>query len=189
MLDEYQIEKLTRFYKFWNMYNSICNKNARLITPGYTVKMLYVEILILYRKFLAFNDEEVNCLRGSLMIFMIHKFTVPKEYNLAWVESKPPPPCHLGGWLVALKRCPHLGNIYTVEMFLERICPEIVKNPLESERCGCLSHGSCASHLAMLGFMFNNRYMEWYEIEVNMFIPDKWEGDETNRKAMIREEY
>ena len=95
------------------------------------------------------------------------------------------------GWLVVLNGCPHLGDTYTTEMFLEGKYLETVGNPLKSEPCGCLSKGSCSSHLAMLGFMFNHTELTWQDLdkETMFFTPEEIEErDEADRKELFGEE-
>ena len=126
------------------------------------------------------------------MDFMIYEFTLDLIVH-DW--RVPVYPFDLLGWLKILDKCPHRDNSFTTEMFLEGKYLELekVSNPLKSIPCGCLTKGSCSSHLAMLGFMFNHTELTWQDLgpaKERMFftLEEIQERDEEDRK-MINGEY
>jgi len=175
------------FFENWNEFISLCIeiKNGRSELKN-TAEKLRNQCLEQYE---SFSEEPIDVeeLKGSLEDFMSYEFMLASSI-MDWRE--PIPPYDLMGWLMVLDRCPHLGDRYTTKMFLEGKYLETVKNPLKAEKCGCLSHGSCTSHLEMLGFMFNHTELTWQDLdkETMFFTPEEiQERDEADRE-MIEED-
>jgi len=170
-----------------HIYSHKNKKNGRSELKN-TAEKLREQCVKQYSKF-SKGPINVEELKESLLRFMFYEFTLA---SVVCDWRVPNPPYELMGWLVVLNGCPHLGE-YTTEMFLEGKYLETVKNPLKAEKCGCLSHGSCASHLAMLGFMFNHTELTWQDLgprkETMFFTPEEIEErDEEDRKMMYGED-
>ena len=180
--------KLIDFFDTWNKYISIriAVKKGRYDLK-YTAEKMHELCVEQYESF-SKGPIYVEELKGSLEDFMSYEFTLG-SLICDWRESISP--IDLMGWLVILNRCPNLGDTYTAEMFLDGKYLETVGNPLKSEQCGCLKKGSCSSHLAMLGFMFNHTELTWQNLdkETMFFTPEEIEErNEADRKEMIEEE-
>ena len=164
---------------FFQMWTDFIDKKIETQKQKRQCQQLFAE--------LSAQEMNVEELKESLNAFMHYEFTLGSKV-CDWRE--PIPPYDLFGWLFILGKCPHLDKNFTTEMFLDGQYPETVENPLKSQPCGCLSKGSCSSHLKILAFIFNHTEITWQDLDKESIFftaEEIAERDEADRKALTQE--